>query len=86
MNYCHDRCMSVESKKLNTETGLMNYQHARSMSGGKKMLTETGFTNYWYDKCMSSESKTFEMETGLMNYRHDRCMSGESKMFEIETD
>ena len=38
--------MSGESKILNTETGFMNYQHARCMSGGRKMLTETGFTNY----------------------------------------
>ena len=29
MNYWHDRCMSGESKILNTEKGLMNYQHAR---------------------------------------------------------
>ena len=37
--------MSGESKYL-IQTGLMNYQHARWMSGGRKMLTETGFTNY----------------------------------------
>ena len=43
MNYQHDRCMSGESKILNTETGLMNYQYARWMSGGRKMLMETGF-------------------------------------------
>ena len=35
--------MSVESKKLNTETGLMNYQHARSMSGGKKNVNGDRF-------------------------------------------
>ena len=38
--------MSGESKKLNTEQGLMNYQHAKCMSGGRKMLKETGLTNY----------------------------------------
>ena len=38
--------MSGESKILNTEMGLMNYQHARCMSSGSKILTETGFTNY----------------------------------------
>ena len=38
--------MSGESKILNTETSLMNYQHAWCISGGRKMLTETGFTNY----------------------------------------
>ena len=46
MNYWHDRFMSGESKILNTGTGLMNDQHARCMSSGSKMLTETGFTNY----------------------------------------
>ena len=46
MNYWHDRCMSVESKIIKTETGLMNYQHARCTSSGRKMLTETCFTNY----------------------------------------
>ena len=46
MNYRHDRCMSRESKIVNTEMGLMKYQHARYTSGGRKMLTETGFTNY----------------------------------------
>ena len=38
--------MSGESKILNTDTGLINYQHASCISGGSKMLTETGFTNY----------------------------------------
>ena len=38
--------MSGESKMLNTETDLMHYQHARCMSCGRKMLTETGFRNY----------------------------------------
>ena len=30
--------MSGESKILNTETSLMNYQHAWCISGGRKML------------------------------------------------
>ena len=38
--------MSGESKILKTEMGLMNYQHARCMSGGSKILTDTGFMNY----------------------------------------
>ena len=38
--------MSGESKILNTEMGLMNYQHARCTSGGSKILMEAGFTNY----------------------------------------
>ena len=38
--------MSGESKILNTETDLMNYQHSRCMSVERKMLTQTGFTNY----------------------------------------
>ena len=38
--------MPFESKILNTDTGLMNYQHARCMSSGSEMLKETGFTNY----------------------------------------
>ena len=38
--------MSGESKILNTETILMDHQQTRCMSGGSKMLTETGFTNY----------------------------------------
>ena len=38
--------MSGEIRILNTEMGLMNYEHARCMSSGIKMLTETGFTNY----------------------------------------
>ena len=38
--------MSGESKMLNTEMSLMNYQHARCMSGGSKMLTESSFMNY----------------------------------------
>ena len=33
--------MSGETKILNTETGLMNYQHTRCISGGSRMLTET---------------------------------------------
>ena len=70
--------MSGESKILNTETGLMNYQHARSMSCGGKMLMEIGFTNDWHDSLMSGEGKMFETDTGLINYRHDRCMLGES--------
>ena len=35
--------MSGGSKILNTDTGLINYQHDRCMLCGKKMLTETGF-------------------------------------------
>ena len=38
--------MIGESKIFNTETGLINYQHARCTSGGRKMLTEAGSTNY----------------------------------------
>ena len=57
MNYWHDRCMSGKSKILNTETGLINYQHATCMSCGKKMSTDTGFSNCWHDRCMSGESK-----------------------------
>ena len=34
------------SKILNTEIGLMNYQHVTCMSGGGIMLMEAGFTNY----------------------------------------
>ena len=45
----------------------MDHQQARCMSGGSKMLTETGFTNYWHDRRMLGESKKFEIETGLMN-------------------
>ena len=36
----------IESRILNMETGLMNYQQARCMSGGSKMLTETCLMNY----------------------------------------
>ena len=32
--------MSGESKRLHTEMSLMNYQHARCMSSGSKMLME----------------------------------------------
>ena len=49
--------MSGESKILNTEMGLMNFQHAICMSSGNEMLMETGFTNYEHDRCMSGESK-----------------------------
>ena len=38
--------MSGESKILKMETGLINYQHTRCMSGESKMLAETGFANY----------------------------------------
>ena len=62
--------MSGESKILNTETDLMNYQHAGCMSGERKMLTQTGFTNYWHDRCMSGECKISNTEAGLMNYQH----------------
>ena len=34
------------SKILNTEMGLMNYQHVRCMLGGGIMLKEAGFTSY----------------------------------------
>ena len=52
--------MSGGSKILNTDTGLINYQHDRCMLCGKKMLTETGFSNYWHDRRMSGESKMFQ--------------------------
>ena len=77
--------MPGESKILNTEMGLMNYQQARFTSGEWKMSTETGFSNYGHDRSMSAESKMFEIETGLMNYQYARCMSGGSKML-TETD
>ena len=38
--------MSGDSKILNTETRLTNYQHTRCISGESKMLTETDFTSY----------------------------------------
>ena len=66
MNYWHDRCRSGESKIINRETGLMNYQHARCTLCGRKMLTKTSFMNYWHDRCMSGESKMFEAATDWM--------------------
>ena len=41
----------------------MNYQHARCLPDGSKMLTETGLLNYWHDRCISGESKCLKLGT-----------------------
>ena len=47
--------MSGEIRILNTEMSLMTYRHARYLSSGIKMLTETCLMNYGHDKRMSGE-------------------------------
>ena len=48
--------MPGESKILNMETGLMNYQHIRCMLSQSRILTETTFTNSWHDRCMAGKN------------------------------